>query len=91
MDISIACSDRSPAAELQSGQAAAARPIVASTADARAAVFFERRVRSALRSGFFVTRRMRAPPKVPIAIEEQPHHRDTTYGSHASGSCSSAA
>ncbi len=32
-----------------------------------------------------------AAARAPMVLEQQASHRDTTYGSHASGSCSSAA
>jgi hypothetical protein len=80
MDISIACSDRSQTPELQPGQTAAARRIVAEPAEAPAAGFVvERGAGSTVRRllvGVCVSIPASAHP--PVVIESKAAHRDTT-------------
>jgi hypothetical protein len=90
MDISIACSDRSSSTELEPRQAAAARLVVAVTLTASADVV-DSGIRATVLDPFASIDLEVSAAAPPIVFEEKAAHRDTTYGSHASGSCSSAA
>src|SRR5258706_7499739 len=81
MDISIACSDRSPTPELQAGQTSATRPILAEPATVRATGLAGERGSGAAVRPLLVCIKVRfvASAHPPGVIDMQTAHRDSSY------------